>query len=94
MNCGIGAAHLQRDDIELQGCVFEVLLNNICDLNDLGNSELVWVRECQPTPRAYDKTRYLLTKRVLNSLSGELASGFRGVDLVTSNDLSIGSHGE
>jgi hypothetical protein len=42
MDCSIGVAHLQCDDIELHGRILVVLLNNICDLNDLGNSELVW----------------------------------------------------
>lgn len=89
-----GTAYLQCDDIELQRRVLKVLLNNIGDLNDLGHGELVCVRECQPTPRAYIVTCYLLTQRVLlNSFSGELCSGFRGVNLVAGDDLGIGSHG-
>ena len=87
-------AHLQCDDIELQRRILVVLLNNIGDLDNLGHAELVCVYECQPTPRAYVGTCYLLTKRVvLSSCSGELCSGFWGVNLVAGNDLSIGSHG-
>jgi hypothetical protein len=87
-------AYLQRDDIELQRRILVVFLNNIGDLDNLGHGELVCVHECQSTPRAYVGTCYLLTKRVvLSSCSGELCSGFRGVNLVASDDLSICSHG-